>query len=236
MNPTTLKVKTNTSHSKLANPVWRKGLFVLLTLTTLSGVAWGQRFISELADFERHIALHRQRVVILGLTLAKEHFPSLDLRRLEQYLSLHDLSKTSLAESTRASLGDLDNRKPSERLFEFYGKANLNESERQELRNLVSHINRIDFTVSSQFFSQDPKTNPEAQEFRQIEQIADLVDRSFDPIAAEEFGRPMKPASEFLEDPEMRRLSAWLEQRYPETTTHLQYTTVERCRRTLHHR
>jgi hypothetical protein len=69
---------------------------------------------------------------------------------------------------------------------------------------------------------------------REIERIADFVDRGFDPVAAEEFGRAMQPASSFLREPAERALALDLESRYQILTKPLQYSIFRKsCGRAL---
>lgn len=180
-----------------------------------------------LRDFQYHISLHRERVIQLGMALAKSQFPRLHPESLRDFLRLHDYSKTITIPSQLSKYGYRHRELPVERLFQFYGKPPKNDHEWEQLGNLVYDINNIDQTVCENFFSQHRELSwGDQEDFYAIEKVADLVDRSLDPIAAEEFGHPMKLASEYVEDPYLARLSLLLESRYPQITKNLSFSSV----------
>lgn len=181
------------------------------------------------AEFQHHIHLHRERVVKLGLALAKNQFPGLSLRPLEAFLYLHDHSKTLNSRDELARHLYTHASTPSQRLFEFYGKIPENDLEQVKLIEVVNDINNIDTRVSAQFFQFNPDLSKGTQDdFYTIEKVADLVDRSLDPVAAEEFGHPMVLASEYVQDPYMSLLSMWLEKNYLQITKNLTFATTLR--------
>lgn len=176
-------------------------------------------------EFQHHIELHRERVSKLGLALAKIHYSGLNLKTLESFLALHDHSKT-LMDFQRLQKYDYKHSLfPAERLFRFYGKTPTNNQETLQLIDVINDINAIDEDVCVEFFKMHPELPWGTQEtFYTIEKVADLVDRSLDPIAAEEFGHPMVLASEFVQDPYMAMLSMWLETHYHQITKDLSFS------------
>ncbi len=97
----------------------------------------------------------------------------------------------------------------------------------QSLVDIVTDINSIDKKVGEDFFANHSRLSWGVQEdFYTIERVADLVDRSLDPIAAEEFGHSMLLASEYVDDPYMSQLSLWLEGHYPQITKNLSFSSV----------
>lgn len=180
-----------------------------------------------LQEFQRHIELHRARVVVLGLRLAKTQYPGIDLSCLEKFLRLHDYSKTILHHHELSKFRYKHRQLPVERLFEFYGLTPKSETETQKLMNTINDINAIDRKTAEDFFKDHSQLTWATQEdFYTIEKVADLVDRSLDPMAAEEFGYPMVLASEYIQDPFMAGHSLWLESRYLQITKNLSFPSV----------
>lgn len=176
------------------------------------------------AEFQHHIQLHQKRVVKLGLALAQAHFPRLNTPLLEPFLTLHDHSKTLTAPEALAQFAYGHPEAPARRLFEFYGWNPLDDSDTRRLLQTVNDINAIDDEVRLEFFKQHPEISWGTQDdFYTIERVADLVDRSLDPIAAEEFGHPMVLASDFVQDPYIASLAMWLEKHYREFTKNLSF-------------
>lgn len=174
------------------------------------------------SEFQRHIHLHRQRVVQLGLTLAKYHFRGLRPNDLESFLNLHDHSKTLTNPQILNWFNYKNPRSPAERLFEFYGRSPKTFQETLRLNEVIQEINSIDEKVSLHFFMENTQLSWGTQDdFFVIEKVADLVDRSLDPMAAEEFGHKMVLASDYVRDPYLSHLSMWLESRYHEITKDL---------------
>lgn len=175
-------------------------------------------------EFTRHINLHRLRVLRLGLELGKSHYEGLPLSDLEKFLKLHDLSKTLQSKTLLAEFGYTHVRFPVDRLFQFFGIKNPSNSQAKQLRELVSDINTVDENIARRFFEVAKGIDAKTQTaFYEIERVADLVDRSLDPVAAEEFGHPMVPASEFIQESHLVGFSRWLENLYPEFTKNLSY-------------
>lgn len=191
-------------------------LFVLL----ITSIGHAQNYVTRIQDFQQHIELHRARVVQLGMALAESHFPEISQKDLKEFLKLHDSSKT-----TKEALP---------RLYQFYGKPPNSEAERERLKEIVIYINAIDQKVAEKYFKEKTLSLDMIETFYIIEKVADLVDRSMDPVAAEEFGRKLVPASQFLKEAELIRLSQWLEQRYEKVTSHLKMAPVNSCSRLWH--
>ena len=178
-------------------------------------------------EFQHHIELHRERVLKLGLALAKTQFPRLRHQHLKDFLHLHDHSKTITAKDLLPKFDYSHRELPVHRLFQFYGKTPQTEQDWQKLVDIINDINNIDKQVCEQFFLMRPTLSWGVQEdFYTIEKVADLVDRSLDPMAAEEFGHPMLLASEYIEDPYMSQLSLWLESHYHQITKNLSFSSV----------
>ena len=186
--------------------------------------------MKKLEDFKRYIELHRQRVVNLGMALARSQFPHLENVNLEFFLRLHDRSKTMSAPVTLKSYGYNNPLPPLERLFHFYGKSLKTETQNHDLKTLISDINSIDEKIALRFFENQKIFDPKMREsFFIIEKVADLVDRSLDPQASEEFGHHMILASEYVRDPYMANLSVWLEQNYLQLTENLSFSTYKKA-------
>lgn len=176
-------------------------------------------------EFQHHIQLHRERVVKLGLALAKSHYPGLNLQYLSSFLWLHDHSKTLTNPLVLEKFEYNHIKYPAERLFEFYGRTPKDQKETLQLIDVVNDINAIDEEVCVQFFQGHPQLSWGTQDdFYTIEKVADLVDRSLDPMAAEEFGHPMILASSFVQDTYLASLSMWLESHYSQITKELSFS------------
>jgi hypothetical protein len=178
-------------------------------------------------EFQHHIRLHRERVVTLGLALAKAQYPGLNRQLLREFLWRHDHSKTIDSHSHLPQFQYSHHKLPAERLFDLYGKTPKNEIDIQKLIDVINDINAIDRKVCSDYFIGLPQLSSGTQEdFYTVEKVADLVDRSLDPMAAEEFGHPMLLASEYIQDPYMVTLSLWLESHYHQITKDLSFSSV----------
>jgi hypothetical protein len=184
--------------------------------------------LKSLADFKHHIQLHRQRVVKLGMTLAAEYYTELDLIAVERFLKLHDRSKILNSPAQLRIFGYHHPERPMQRLFEFFGQQERSALQSQQLQQVVNDINDLDLAISKRFFAASFFNASEMDRFYQIEKVADLVDRSLDPVAAEEFGHPMILASEYIRDPNLAKLSLWLESRYFKVTEGLFYPLAEK--------
>jgi hypothetical protein len=180
-----------------------------------------------LPEFKHHIQLHRQRVLKLGMMLGAEHFPALNPNDLERFLRLHDRSKVLRSTAQLRIFGYNHPQIPLDRLHAFFGKRQRTPEEAHQLRQVIDDINNVDLAISKRFFETLPIPPSTISEFYQVEKVADLVDRSLDPIAAEEFGHPMILASEFIGDSRLAKMSLWLESRYFEVTAGLFFPNAE---------
>jgi hypothetical protein len=111
-----------------------------------------------------------------------------------------------------------------ERLFQFYGKSKKSPDQNQQLADLIQDINSIDDQVGKDYFQYSKLDEQTVTSLYTIEKIADLVDRSLDPMAREEFGHEMVLASEYFQDSYLSPLSKWLEQNYRQITMDLNYS------------
>lgn len=178
-------------------------------------------------EFQHHINLHRKRVVKLGLALAKAQYPDLNQHFLNEFLKLHDYSKTITSHVDLAQFQYSHYELPAQRLFDFYGKNPEGQPETEKLTEAINATNAIDKKVCDNYFERLPQLSGDIQKnFYTIERLADLVDRSLDPIAAEEFGHPMLLASEYLREPYMVPLSLWLESHYLQITKDLSFFSL----------
>jgi hypothetical protein len=182
--------------------------------------------VRTFSEFQHHIQLHRERVVKLGIALAKSHFPHLNLRQVETFLWLHDHSKTLNTAAKLKAFNYEHPQMPAHRLFEFYGRTPETQADTLKLISIVNDINAIDEEVSSNFFKLNRDLSWGTQDdFFTIEKVADLVDRSLDPMAAEEFGHPMILASSYVQDAYLATLSMWLESQFEQITKDLRFSS-----------
>jgi hypothetical protein len=185
--------------------------------------------LRNLADFRAHIELHRARVLRLGLILGQAKFPEMNLSHLESFLKLHDHSKIISSPGDLQELGYRHERPPFERLFDFYGQTTKTETQNFELLSVISDINSIDDQIGRKFLKMLNLDVSGLLAMYKIEKVADLVDRSLDPLAKEEFGHHMILASEYLQDPHMSALSVWLEGHYDDITQDLSFLSYRKA-------
>jgi hypothetical protein len=198
-----------------------------LLYDSVTAILGANATVRTFLEFQHHIELHRERIIKLGLTLAKHQFPRLDKNVLSKFLVLHDQSKTLTSRRQLTEFGYSHRELPVQRLYNFYGRVPKTEREMQRLVNIINDINGIDKRVCEDFFNNHPQLSWGVQEdFYTIERVADLVDRSLDPMAAEEFGHPMLLASDYIDDPYLSRLSLWLESHYHQITKNLSFSSV----------
>ena len=189
----------------------------------------GATTLRQLTDFKAHIELHRSRVVRLGLALAEKHFPHIDRTALHSFLKLHDFSKTIHTPNHLKAFGYDNQRAPLERLFEFYGKTTKTPEQNLQLHGVIKDINAIDDQVAQIYLKPLQLDVHGLQCFLNIEKIADLVDRSLDPLAKEEFGHHMVLASQYIQDEKLANLSMWLEVRYSQITQDLSFHSYRKA-------
>lgn len=172
------------------------------------------KLVNSLEEFYEHTRLHRARVKALGLALLKSHpelFEGLSPRQVGAILEAHDLAKVS-----PKSVGP-DGRPFYRILYDSYGKGldkisvdSLNAQDRPYMEKAKSA------------YGLDKNPDLHAKMDR-IEKIADLVDRGMSNVSAEEFGRPMDKASNFLKNDDDVKLAQELEKNYKEITKKLTY-------------
>lgn len=191
------------------------GTFLWGAILIFSGpICADSRYVGNISDFEIHIEAHIERVGFLGKALYEEYperYAELDADLLEQFLRVHDQAKRE--------------QNIMEGLFEFYAipKEQMTEWQEQQMQRQIDELNGEDDLVVYQFFEthnlirSDGRPEHRAELYQEIATISDLVDRGLDPVAAEEFARRMKPASEFLEG-KQRSLAVFLEQNYWQIT------------------
>ncbi|MBC7371440.1 MAG: hypothetical protein H7326_07745 [Bdellovibrionaceae bacterium] len=183
----------------------------------------------KLTEFKAHIVLHRSRVVRLGLALAETKFPHIDRVALESFLKLHDFSKTLRSPTNLKVFGYENERAPLERLFDFYGRTSKTAEQNMQLYGVINDINSIDDQIAKIYLTPLSLDAQSLQSFYNIEKVADLVDRSLDPLAKEEFGHHMILASEFIQDTHLANLSMWLEERYSQITRDLSFHSYRKA-------
>lgn len=189
----------------------------------------GNWYVNSVEDFYEHTRLHVERVKALGLELFRTHpemFKGLSEEQVRIALAAHDRAK--LSPRAMSSQG-----KPFyEELFEKYrSKPDL-----QIIQELNSHDEKfMDDAYRLSGLGDNPQMTAAErarrkalrEQLKKIERLADYVDRGSSYVTAEEFGRPMKPASYFLTDPDEKRLAKELEGKYQKITSHLDYKVLD---------
>ncbi len=75
----------------------------------------------------------------------------------------------------------------------------------------------------------------ERNDFKTIEKVADLVDRSQDPVAEQEFGRKLLPAHQYIQDKTLKFYAKYLEKEYNQIIKQNYLPAVGTCRRLFFH-
>lgn len=180
------------------------------------------KLVESVEEFYEHTQKHRARVKALGLELFRSHpqlFEGLSESQVERVLEAHDQAKV------RATV-KAPNGRP------FY-QVLYNEGFGKKLdRNIVDALNANDKQIMevAEEVNGIHKSAELQAKMERIEKIADLVDRGMSPVSAEEFGRSMDKASEFLKSPEDRALAIELEKKYLTVTKDLQYKSLSPLR------
>jgi len=186
----------------------------ILLLLLVSGSLWASPLVNSKSDFDRHLALHRKRVLALGMALRDRFYPHIDAKELKVFLKYHDIAKTDLVHGKlHTSIDDL---------YRFYG-TRLSEEQEPKLKNLIELINQTDRRISLMFLDNFRCSEQNRKIFKRIEWLADITDRGMDPVASEEFGRKLKAAVEFSLDDETREIVVWLQDNYDTITNPFQY-------------
>lgn len=191
--------------------VLRNLLILIQLFFTLS--AFAGEFVSSVEDFYEHTRLHRERVKLLGVELFKSHpdlFNGLTLEQVQGVLSMHDEAKVTTFYRV---------------LYENYGGP--------VEKSIVDALNAKDKEFMDQALKKFgiEKESDLLLKMSRIEKIADMVDRGMSPVTPEEFGRPMKKASEFIGGILDRQLALDLESRYQSIVGNLKYRKPDALRR-----
>jgi len=165
-------------------------LSVAIFFATLSQAA-KYTYCNNEHDYKVHMELHRIRIVLIATYLFYSDptkFPGVDEYTLVDYISTqHDSAKLDLSSLI------------AKRLMQFYGTPydKHDPDDKEALRNLVAYINKTDEVRRAKYFKKKNITSQKTiDSYLALETIGDLIDRSYDPVAKEEFGRDMYPASE----------------------------------------
>lgn len=191
---------------------------LMLALIFLASNTAFAAYVNDLSEFKHHCILHRTRVALLGRQLRTNFYPEVDIRLLENYLQLHDAAKVTNQPKVYRTYGFQS--PPIESLFNHYGKISIRGKD-QQIGRVLRMIDILDEEIRSVFFTTFGTTH--ARELREIEMLADLVDRGMDPVAREEFGRPMLKASEILKNSPLLKKALWLEDIYPQMVSQFRY-------------
>ncbi len=162
------------------------------------GQAAGRRFVQSEADLRIHFEAHIGRVKLLGIALFernRERYEGagINVQMVKDFLAVHDQAKLDDTPLFRAKFHDLatspDDLKPIlTRLWEVYATSDL-----KRIKPVVDYLNRADDRVAAEFFSKlkipEPHKSIVVALLKEIERVADRVDRNLDPVAGEEFGR-----------------------------------------------
>lgn len=132
---------------------------------------------------------HRERVVKITLQIYdenKEIFPDVNRAVLEELASDHDFSK-------------LDENVAEKLFHDYYGKdfKNMGDAEKNSAIEFRSSFNRTDTDREHRIMRKNKIKNPLLMSlYFRLVKLADQLDRHFDPVAEEEFGRKLIPPSE----------------------------------------
>jgi hypothetical protein len=193
------------------------GILIMLNMTFT--ISQAELYVADINDFKSHIQNHQIRVLQLGSFLANHNFPELPIQQVQEFLSLHDQSKTS--------------DKMLNALFLFYGKKateSLTSNQSLILSRIIEELNASDLNLIKTYFEEHNISSDDQNKLFLIEKIADSVDRAMDPIAEEEFGRKLQFASDFLGTEFERSLAKTLESNYLEITEHTSEKWLSRSR------
>lgn len=174
-----------------------------------AGTKDARYFVTNPAEFNTYVRLHKERTRLLALHLFSAHpqdYDQLSLELVNSFMRLHDLSK---------SIPEV-----AQRLYKQYSRplSTVSEREKTKFISWVNYLNERDRQIGVNFFTRHELNESQVQKLLELEKIADLVDRSFDPVAQEDFGKLMVPASEFIKDPQMAAKAKFLERQYHQIT------------------
>jgi hypothetical protein len=204
---------------------------VKLATTIAEGKLLGRdrTYVNSLEEFYEHTRLHRVRVKLLGMELLRTHpelFRGISPEELRIVLEAHDRAKVSSAAHGPSG------RPFYEELYRSYGKKapdplvnSLNQADEKYAVEALKHAGLWDNPRMSS--AERMRRRALRTRIKMIEKIADLVDRGKSPVTSEEFGRAMRPASTFLNNPEEVRLARELERNYSRLTVNLDYRPLK---------
>lgn len=184
---------------------------------------------------------HARRVRVLGMHLRRiyqEAFVEVNPEILGDFLILHDQAKLNHSQNFIKNYHLPMDSPLLDELYGLYGvivsSANADEFRARNMA-LIARINEVDRGVALHFFrlrglATEDSFSPLAQRYLKIEKIADAVDRGMNPVTAEEFGRPMLAASQFLPDAESKDMATKLEQVYGLLTREMSYDKFKAAR------
>lgn len=192
-------------------------------------------FVKSVDDLIQNMRLHSNRVAVLGKYVFQKFadlFPGATTQSVDEFLNLHDLSKINKDRLFLKAYGYSHEELIAHRLFQVYGlsKDSLPTPLATEMDQLISEMNRIDREIAYHYFKSKGLLNCSehlsegAMSLLWIERLADLVDRSESPAAAEEFSRKMAKAHLFIQEPKLIEATQHLEEVYFTITEHLQPT------------
>lgn len=200
---------------------------VKLATTIAEGklLARQRTYVNSLEEFFEHTRLHRERVKLLGMELFRTHpelFRGLSATQVRIVLEAHDRAKVSSGVTGPGG-------KPFyQELYRQYGQKapeslvnGLNQADEKQMQLALKHAGLADNPHMTAV--ERSRRRALRMQLKMIEKIADQVDRGMSPVSAEEFGRPMKRASEFLLNPQEVRLARELERNYSRLTLNLDY-------------
>lgn len=178
-----------------------------------SAISADRIFVTSVEDFFEHTRLHRERVKVLGVELFKSHpnlFYGLTLEQVQGVLSAHDEAKVTTFYRV---------------LYENYGGP--------VDKSIVDALNAkdkefMDAALKRFGIDNDPEL---LTKMNRIEKIADMVDRGMSEVTPEEFGRPMKRASEFMGGILDRQLAIELENKYQSVVSGFNYKKPDAVRK-----
>lgn len=119
-------------------------------------------------EYINYLNGHINRVVMIGMYISNK-FYQIDNKELNNYLKLHDKPKYDYLPF----------------LIKIYGSNNLSLDDKY----IINKINKEEELIKKEYFDKI---------FKEIEILADFIDRGMDTNASKEFGRPMIKASGIL--------------------------------------
>lgn len=174
-------------------------LFIFVNPFHAEGLT-SDKYVQNVSDFKLHTSIHIQNVVLIGLEIFNQfkesHFKDVSLNLLLEKLQKHDSEKI-ISKEELARNGYKQQKDFSERLFEIYGVdiATLDTKQKESFSRLIEELNSYSHKQDFLFYRKhnlllpDGSLTKEAVMIQFIERIADLVERSKNPISTEEFGR-----------------------------------------------